>query len=703
MRHLAAALFSLGAFMTAPAFAADAASDPFLFMEEVEGERALAWVRSRNAVTLESLQSDPRYAKLEADALAIVRSRERLTFGGYTDGHVTNFWQDDRQIRGVWRKARFDGWRGGKPAWETILDVDALAKAEDRNWVFEGANCLDPHSLSGPCLVSLSIGGKDAAEQREFDRGTGRFAHQAGGFYLPEAKSGVAWRDAQTLVVGTDWGAGTLTESGYPFVVKLLARGAPLSEAREIFRGDVKDVGVWPGRVDDGTRFRNTLTRATTFFTFETYILSDDGTPQKLDLPPRHSFSGLQGETAFITLQEAWTPRGSATALPQGALVAAPLAQLIAREGPIAAEVVFAPGPRESLQGVSIARDGLYVSLTENVRGAVRKYGRGPQGWSFAPVDLPPAGDVGVADADPRSTRVFLSYNDMLTPPSILMSEGGGAPVTVQAQPAKFAAGDLVVQQLEATSRDGTKVPYFLIHKRGARLDGSMPTLLYGYGGFEVSMTPGYAAMRGKLWLERGGAYILANIRGGGEFGPAWHQAGLKTKRQVIYDDFIAVAEDAIARGVTSPRRLGIMGGSNGGLLMGAMLTQRPELFRAAVVQVPLLDMLRYHLLLAGASWVDEYGSPDVPEERAWLEQLSPYHRLEKRADFPIPFFVTSTKDDRVHPAHARKFAARMESLGMPFFYYENIDGGHSAAANLVEAARRNALEYTYLTRMLMD
>jgi prolyl oligopeptidase len=701
LRAAALSAFALGLTMTTPAAAAPA--DPLQYMEEVEGERALAWVRQRNAVTLESLQSDPRYKKLEADALAIVRSKERLTFGGYTDGYVTNFWQDDRQVRGVWRRATLDGWRAGKPAWETILDVDALAKAEDKNWVFEGANCFDPHSFAGPCMVTLSIGGKDAAEQREFDRQTKRFAHAAGGFYLPEAKSGVAWRDANTLVVGTDWGAGTLTESGYPFVIKMVTRGAPLSAAREIFRGDVKDVGVWPARYDDGTKFVNTLNRATTFFTFETYVLADDGAPVKLDLPARHTLTGLIGPTALITLQEAWTPRGSATALPQGALVAAPLSQLMAKDGPITAEVIYAPGPRESLQSAAIAKDGVYVSLTDNVRGAVRKYVRGDSGWRFTPVDLPANGEVGVADSDPRSERVFFSYNDMLTPPSILMSDRGVKPTPVQSQPAKFAARDLVVEQFEATSKDGTKVPYFLIHKRGAKMDGSLPTLLYGYGGFEVSMTPGYAAMRGKLWLERGGAYILANIRGGGEFGPAWHQAGLKTKRQVIYDDFIAVAEDAIARGVTSPRRLGIMGGSNGGLLMGVMLTQRPELFRAAVVQVPLLDMLRYHLLLAGASWVDEYGSPDVPEERAYLEQLSPYQRLEKRADFPIPFFVTSTKDDRVHPAHARKFAAKMEGLGMPFFYYENIDGGHSAAANLVEAAKRNALEYTYLSRMLMD
>lgn len=697
-----------GLTMTTPAAAQSSApaaseSDPFLWLEEVEGERALAWVRQRNAVTLESLQADPRYKQLEGEALAIIRSRDRLTFGGYTQGYVSNFWQDDRHVRGIWREAAFNGWAAGKPRWTTILDIDALAKAEDRNWVYEGSNCLDPYVRTGPCLISLSNGGKDAAVQREFLRGENRFVG-AGGFELPEAKSGVAWRDANTLLVGTDWGAGTMTESGYPFVVKALGRGQALSDAKEIFRGDVKDVGVWPGRVDDGTRWRNTITRATTFFTSETWMVNDDLSVTRLDLPPKHGLVGLMGDMALISLQEAWTPRGASAALPQGALVEAPLSQLMAKDGAIDARVIYAPGERESYQGAAIAGDGVYAVISRNVVSQVRKYVRAADGtWSFTLVDLPKNGAASLADIDRRGTDAFFSYQDMLTPPSILRASGAAAPKVVQAQPAKFDASNLTVQQFEATSKDGTKIPYFVVHRKDIKLNGDTPTLLYGYGGFEVSMDPTYGAMRGKLWMEDGGAYILANIRGGGEFGPAWHQAGLKGKRQVIYDDFIAVAEDAVARRITSPRRLGIMGGSNGGLLMGVMLTQRPDLFRAAVVQVPLLDMLRFDKLLAGASWVDEYGDPDVPEERAFLEKISPYQNLTKRADFPIPLFITSTKDDRVHPGHARKFAARMEALGMPFFYYENIDGGHSAAANLVESAKQRALEYAYLDRMLRD
>jgi prolyl oligopeptidase len=389
--------------------------------------------------------------------------------------------------------------------------------------------------------------------------------------------------------------------------------------------------------------------------------------------------------------------------IPTGSLLAAKLTDL-AGDGALLFDTIYSPADREALGGASLGKGGLYVELTRNVKGEVRRYNRGADGkWTFTKVALPENGVAGLADISKTEDRVFFSYNDFLTPPSVMMSIGGAAPSTVQAQPGRFDAAGLVVEQREATSKDGTKVPYFIVRRKDTPMNGSTPTLLYAYGGFEISMLPNYNAGAGKLWLEKGGAYVLANIRGGGEFGPAWHQAGLKTKRQVVYDDMIGVAEDLIKTGQTSPRRLGIMGGSNGGLLMGVMLTQRPDLFNAAVVQVPLLDMLRYHTLLAGASWVDEYGSPEIPAERAWLEQLSPYQKLAKRTDFPVPFIVTSTKDDRVHPGHARKFAAKMESLGMPFLYYENIDGGHAAAANLVEAAKRRALEYTYLMERLMD
>lgn len=683
--------------------AAPASDDPFLWLEDVEGERALTWVRAQNGRSLPVLQNDARYAKLEEDALAIVRAKDRLTFGGFTNGFVSNFWQDTDHVRGYWRRADFASWRAGRPVWETLLDIDKLAKDEDKNWVYQGSNALDPNDLwNSTMLLSLSNGGKDANVKREWDAKTRSFV--AGGFSIPEAKSDVTWYDKDTILIGTDWGAGTLTESGYPYIVKKLKRGQALSDAVEIYRGKVEDVAAGSFRLDDGVRYHHFVNRAPTFFTNETLYLNDDGTATKLDLPNKHGVVGLKNGEIFFTVQTAWTPRGATTPLPTGTLLSAPLSALKATGGAIPVTIIYAPGPREALQSASLAKAGVYVTLTRNVKSEVRLYKRRGRNWAFTPVALPANGVASLADSGIRQDEVFFSYNDFITPPSVLYARTARAtPVTVQAQPARFDASNLEVNQYEATSKDGTKIPYFVVSKKGMVLDGSNPTLLYGYGGFEVSMLPNYAATNGKLWSERGGVYVLANIRGGGEFGPAWHQAGLKGKRQVIYDDFIGVAEDLIARKITSPRRLGIQGGSNGGLLMGVMMVQRPDLFNAVVCQVPLLDMLRYHKLLAGASWVDEYGDPDVPAERPWLEKMSPYQNLKKVTPFPEPFFVTSTKDDRVHPGHARKFAAKMASLEMPLLYYENIDGGHSAAANLVESAKQRALIATYLTRKLMD
>jgi prolyl oligopeptidase len=686
----------------APTFAMNEASDPYVWLEDVEGERQLAWVRERNERSLARLRADPRYGALEADALAIVRATDRLTFGGMADGYVSNFWQDADAVRGLWRRADFASWRAGTPRWETILDVDKLARDEGKNWVYQGSECLDTVNYwQTTCMLSLSDGGKDANVKREFDLRTRQFVE--GGFVIPEAKSGISWVDRDTLMVSTDFGPGTMTESGYPFIIKELKRGQPLSAAVEVFRGAASDVYAGSFRVDDGEHFHTLFLRAPTFFTSETWYRKDDGSNVRLPMPSKSGLIGIRGGTVFFSIQEDWTPAGGA-AIASGSVVAAPLQQMISG-GPVSYQTIYAPADREAYQGASLSKSGFYVAITRNVKSEVRRYVAGADGrWTYTAVALPENGVAGIADADVRRDDVFFSYNDMITPPSILMAERpGDTPVTVQAQPARFDASDLEVRQFEAVSKDGTRIPYFIVSKKGIPLDGSTPTLLYGYGGFEVSMLPNYGSFVGKMWLERGGAYVLANIRGGGEFGPQWHQAGLKGKRQVIYDDFIAVAENLIERRITSPRRLGAMGGSNGGLLMGVMLTQRPDLFNAVVVQVPLLDMLRYDRLLAGASWVDEYGDPDNADERPFLERISPYQNLRRRDDMPVPFIVTSTKDDRVHPAHARKFAARMEELGMPYLYYENIDGGHSAAANLVEGAKRRALEYTYLFEQLAD
>jgi prolyl oligopeptidase len=685
-----------------------ASRDPYDYMEEVEGERAIAWVKGQNQRTLAHLEADPRFAPMRAQALEIVNNKERLALGAIRDGYLYNFWQDATNVRGLWRRSPLAAYAAGRPAWETLLDIDALSTAENANWVYKGVTC-EP-GAGQRCLVQLSNGGKDASVFREFDVPSKSFV--SGGFSLPEAKAAAIWKDRDTLLVATNWGEGTLTESGYPFVVKELKRGQPLAAAREITRGAASDVGVFLGDLEseDGTVVRIAV-QAPTFFTSNTFIVTDAGVA-KMTLPTRATVQGLHKGEIVFTIEEAWTPPGMTQAFPQGALLSMTLASATTQAPRV--KLLYGPGPRESIEGVAMTRDAVLVVGTQNVRGRILRYAYDGSAWLESQISMPPNGAIALSGASATEGTAFAVFTDFLRPSTLYALDArGGSSRAVQSQPALFDSTGMISEQFEATSRDGTKIPYFVVRKRDAVMTGEAPTLLYGYGGFQVSMPPAYSAITGKLWLERGGVYVLANIRGGGEFGPAWHQAGLKLKRQVIYDDFIAVAEDLIARKITSPRRLGIMGGSNGGLLMGVMLTQRPDLFRAAVVQVPLLDMLGYAdaNMLAGASWVDEYGDPRMengkpthPDERAWLAKLSPYQNMKPKAvESVMPFFVTSTKDDRVHPAHARKMAARLEAAGTPFYYYENIDGGHSAAANLQETARRRALEFTYLSERLMD
>ncbi|MGD9815696.1 MAG: prolyl oligopeptidase family protein [Hyphomonadaceae bacterium] len=671
---------------------AQAMTDPYLWLEDVEGETALNWVREQNARSLAQLESDPRFAQLHADALALATSRDRLPLGGIFEGYYYNFWQDETHVRGIYRRARVaDFARNGNPTWETVLDIDAIAAAENANWVFKGADCLEGTTL---CMIALSDGGKDAVTYREYDLATRSFV--ANGFVVPEAKSGIAWLDRNTLLVATDWGAGSMTESGYPFIVKRWTRGAPLASATEVIRGQVTDVGMFAGVLQDTDGSRTPIAvEADTFFESTVYRL-DTAAPQRINLPPKSSIMGLHRGYLIATLQEEW--RGH----PQGALIAYPFSESGSEDPPVT--VLFAPNARQSIEGVAITRDAILIAGYENVRGRLLRIALNGTAWQTTTIDLPQNGSVSFAGSSGTESEAFVVYEDYLTPDTLYALEDRATrPRSVRSLPAQFDASPYISEQYEAVSADGTRVPYFVLRRRDMAFNGENPTLLYAYGGFQVSMTPGYSPNVGKLWLERGGVYVIANIRGGGEFGPAWHQAGLRTNRQVIYDDFYAVQRDLVERRITSPRRLGIMGGSNGGLLMGVMLNQHPEMVNAAVVQVPLLDMLRYDQLLAGASWVDEYGSPSNPEERAFLESISPYQNLRRRDDFPIPFVVTSTKDDRVHPGHARKYVARLIELGMPVLYYENIDGGHAAAANLNEAARRRALEWTYLMQRLMD
>ena len=679
------------------------AEDPYLWLEEVEGERALDWVRAQNERTLAELQSGDLYERYYEAALDVLQSDERIPYGTIRDGWVYNFWQDATNVRGLWRRTPLESYATDNPDWEVLLDFDKLAEDEGKNWVYKGANCFSPEdSDKWYCMISLSDGGKDAVIQREFDLETKTFVE--GGFVTPEAKQGFAWVDPDTALIATDWGEGTVTESGYPYIVKRWTRGTPLEDAVEVVRGDETDVGVWPMVIEteDGTRLQGAV-EADTFFTSTYWWLPEgESEPVKWPIPAKAEPDGIYKGQFLVSLKEDWSPADGQN-FKSGDVVAFDLDTFLETRSLPEVSLVFHPNERQAVNGVAVAKGTALLSIDDNVRGKVLKLEPGETGWTTEALTLPgTSGQSGIAFADKDSETVFLNYEDFLTPDSLLRYEvGTGEVSTLKSLPAKFDAEGLEVEQHFATSTDGTEIPYFIIHKEGMPLDGTTPTLLYGYGGFEISMNPSYSAVRGRLWLEEGGAYVLANIRGGGEFGPKWHQAGLKQKRQTIYDDFIAVAEDLIDRGVTTTDHLGIMGGSNGGLLMGVMLTQRPDLWDAVVIQVPLLDMLRYHKLLAGASWVDEYGNPDIPEERAFLETISPYQNFDPNEDYPTPFFVTSTKDDRVHPGHARKMAKKFEAAGKPFLYYENIDGGHSAAANQKEAARRTALEHVYLHRRL--
>jgi len=676
---------------TAPGTATQNA-DPYIWLEDKDGAKPLAWVSAENARTLPRLQNDPRYPQLYAEALAIAAAKDRIAMPMQLRGRIYNFWRDADHPQGVLRWTSREGYAGAAPSWTVALDLDALSTAEKRKWVWKGLTCLAPDERR--CLVALSEGGEDAVTYREFDLEAGAFVES--GFVLPTSKQGADWIDADTLLVSRDWGAGTMTDSGYPFVVKKLRRGQPLTQVEEVYRGKREDqLGTYGMVMQDGAGSRAVLVqRRPTFFTGET-LIEDSGKLVRLDVPARTFATGMVDGQVIFETSDPWG------GIPAGAIASAPLADV--RKGRFTPTLVFAPGARQSVDRVTTTRHHVLASVYDNVRGRTLVFTHGANGWAQQRLTLPDNASIGVASATEHGDDAYLSVTSFLAPTTLwsVAVGSGEAPQQVKALPARFDAEGLVSEQFEATSSDGTKIPYFVVHARDTRLDGSTPTLMTAYGGFQASMTPSYAAITGKLWLERGGAYVLANIRGGGEFGPAWHDAGRKTKRQVIYDDFAAVARDLFARKLTSPAKLGIYGGSNGGLLMGVEFNQHPDLWKAVAIQVPLLDMIRYEGIAAGASWVDEYGSVSVPEERAFLEKISPYQNLKRGVNYPEPYIWTTTKDDRVGPQHARKFAARMKEYGLPYLFYEDTAGGHSGDADIEQGARLNALQMTYFAQKL--
>ncbi len=689
-----------------------AVNDPHQWLEAVTDEKALDWVRAQNANAERELAETPEFKQLEADLLAIYDSDDKIP-GVYKQGEwYYNFWRDRNHERGIWRRTTLEEYRKPQPQWETVLDLDALNKAEGENWVWHGASCLRPAYTR--CLIALSRGGADADVTREFDLSTKSWVE--GGFFRDEAKGGLGWIDQDNVYVYTDFGDGSLTSSGYPRIVKQLARGQAMDQATLVYEGQPDDMYIAAIHDDTPGFERDFVSRTLAFYNDELYLRSADdaqgcasgagaecaGAPGqliKIDAPNSANKSAHR-EWLMLELREPWTVEG--TTYPAGALLVAKFDDYLA--GKRAFDVLFEPTETTSLAGATWTKNHLVINVLEDVKNRLTVLTPGTDGWTRSELaGVPELGTVAVAAVDSEeSDALWMTVTDFLTPSTLMLTEVGStaAPEVLKRQPAFFDSSTHEAEQHFATSKDGTRVPYFLVRPKDMAFDGSNPTLLYGYGGFEISLTPGYSGGIGKGWLEKGGVYAVANIRGGGEYGPRWHQAALKQNRHKAYEDFAAVAQDLIARNITSPAHLGVRGGSNGGLLTGNMLTQYPELFGAVVIQVPLLDMQRYHKLLAGASWMAEYGNPDTADWQ-FIQEFSPYHLFDPAKEYPPTILLTSTRDDRVHPGHARKMMARMSEAGKDVRYYENIEGGHGGAANNRQAAHMDALYLTFLWQQL--
>ena len=675
--------------------------DKYKWLEDVSGERSMAWVKAENERSAKVLENDPRFSKLAAAALKVLESPDRLPIPEFREGVVYNNWQDAQHVRGILRRTTLPDFLTAQPHWLTIVDYDALGKQDNQKWVQKGLTCLYPGD--GLCLVDLSAGGEDADTLREFDLKTGKFVKD--GFVLSRSKQQVAWLDKDTLLVARDWGAGSMTTSGYPFVVKLWKRGELLENAKEVYRGRETDVEAEGLTLHDNQGHEATIfQRGVNFFEREVAVSTPEGT-KRIALPGKVELDGLLDDQLIVTLNEDWKPEGLDTKFVQGSVVSLDLESVKKDPLHLKPTTVFAPTALEFAQWAGTTRNHLLLTTLERVQGRAYVYSLGTKGgWTRKKLNVPDNQTVSIETVNTSDDKFFLSLEGFLSPSSLLLGDAatGSLQAAKKLRP-QFDAASEEVEQLQATSKDGTRVPYFVVRRKNMKYDGNNPTILKAYGGFQNSQTPYYSGTEGKLWLERGGVLVLANIRGGGEFGPAWHEAGLKTHRQRIYDDFAAVGQDLVTRKITTPRRLGIVGGSNGGLLMGVEMTQHPEMWNAIVIQVPLLDMLRFESIAAGASWIGEYGSVSVPEESAFLASISPYHQLKPDVNYPEPLIFTTTKDDRVGPVHARKFAAKMEEFHKPFFYEEIVEGGHSAGADLKEKAKTSAMQFTYLTRKLMD
>ena len=678
----------IAAALIAMPIAAAAQEDPYIWLEDVTGDKPMAWVKEQNAASVKELESRPEFKQMHERLVAIYNSRERIPNVQKRGNYLYNFWQDAESPRGVWRRTSMEEYRKKDPRWETVLDIGKLSADENEKWVFKGANCLYPDYTR--CLVTISRGGADAAEIREFDTVTKQFVKD--GFVLKESKGSADWRDRDTLYIDRDFGAGTLTTSGYPRQVKEWKRGTPVESAKLVFEGKESDVGVNVNVIEEKGRRYEMISRSITFWESEDFIRVGDRFVM-LDTP-RDAAVGAANGTLFVQLKSDWKLAKGTYA--SGSLLAFNLDGFL--EGRRQPTVLYEPTERAALRSYVLTRDMILLDILDNVKSRIVEMRRKGDRWVSTEVKVPPSSvvSVGAYDRD-DSNDYWMTVTSFVEPTTLYLAKPGDSDrEKMKYLPAFFEAKGLKTVQYETTSKDGTKIPYFVVMREDTKLDGSNPTILYGYGGFEVSMLPNYSGTIGAGWLEKGGVWVLANLRGGGEFGPKWHTIALRENRQMAYDDFIAVGEDLVNRRITSPKHLGIMGGSQGGLLVGSTFVQRPDLFKAVVCQVPLLDMQRYNKLLAGASWQGEYGNPDDPKDWAFISKYSPYQNVKKGAKYPRIFFWTTTRDDRVHPGHARKMVARMKEQGHDVLYFEYTEGGHGAGSTPAQQAYLWALTYTY-------
>ena len=677
--------------------------DKYLWLESVSSERAMTWVKEHNARTAKVLEGDPLYQPFFRASLAITEDPNHLDPIDLRGNVLYQVWQDEKNPRGLLRQTTLQDYLTAHPHWRATLDYDSLGHQEKVNWT-------PPHNLGpngemmvcqypgGPlCMIGLSNGGEDATTLREFSLKTGTFV--TNGFQSNHSRQDVDWENDKTLLLGRDWGESSISKSGYPLVVKRWKRGTPLSEAKEIFRGQPSDLGVNAVVLRDANGNRLTLfQRYITYFDAQNYFLEKNGRTRQIALPQNCTiYDLLKGHLIFL-VHEDWQ------GVRQGSVAEVSLQELLADPAHLRPTVIFAPTADEFAKDLQVTRNHLVLTTLKNVRGRAYVYTRDTHGWQRTELIVPENATITAWTATPLNDSFFLNITSFLAPSSYWYCDAAKHTCRIaHSQSAQFDATGEMVEQFFATSKDGTRVPYFVVHRKDMKLDGSTPTLMEAYGGWESSMTPYYNGILGKLWLERGGAFVVPNIRGGGEFGPAWHEVARKIHRERTYDDFAAVTLDLFARKITSAQRLGIRGASNGGLLMGVAMTQHPEYYKAVIPEIPLLDMLRFEQIAAGASWTDEYGSVSVPEERAYLASTSPYAQLKPDVTYPEPLIFTTTKDDRVGPQHARKFAAKLEEYHKPFFYDEIIEGGHNSGADLGEQARTSAIEFVYLTRKLMQ